>query len=178
MNNPKKNSYPRTPSEEIQIKYAIDFIEELSWLFESKKKLNFPIVSELLRKRLLPTPRVADSSAAYVSPNPNIHYLIGILPRLFQDENLFLKNEEIAEFAKEVLGIEISRVEKRSKYELIGLIVCQTNELNDEKLDEMVRSLSHIAGNNDKLNLMANEKASTGFSWNEAIRKLAVENDS
>lgn len=178
MNNTKKPNYPKTPSEETQIKYAIDFIEELSWLFESRRRLNLSGISDVLRKRLLPASKVLDSSAAYVSPNPNIHYLIGILPRLFQDENLFLKNEEIAEFAKEVLGIEISRVEKRSKYELIGLIVCQTNELNDEKLDEMVRSLSHIAGNNDKLNLMASEKESTGFSWNEAIRKLATQNDS
>jgi hypothetical protein len=177
MSNTKRIIRTRVPSEEAKIKYAIDFLEELSWLFESKKKLDLSNVSELLRRRLSPAESVVSGADNYVSPNPNIHYLIGILPRLFQDDKLFSKNDDIADFARDVLGINISRVEKRSKYELIGLIVCETNELNDVELDSMVKALAHIAGNTKKLDLMAKAKTSTGFSWNEAIRKLANQDD-
>lgn len=167
----KKN---RDVSEETKIKYAIDFIEELSWLFDSKKKLNLSEIPKILRDSLLPNKDGIGAADKYVSPNPNIHYLIGVLPRLFQDEKLFSTNEDIAAFANEVLGISITRVEKRSKYELIGLIVCEANALDDEKLVTLVSSLSEITGSSEKLSLMVREKKSTGFSWNETIRKLAA----
>ncbi|GLT24596.1 hypothetical protein GCM10007933_40830 [Zoogloea oryzae] len=168
---PKKN---RDVLDETKIKYAIDFIEELSWLLESKKKLNLSEIPKLLRDSLISGKEETGAADKYVSPNPNIHYLIGVLPRLFQDEMLFSRNEEIAEFANEVLGIAISRVEKRSKYELIGLIVCEANSLDDEKLASLVSSLTEITGSSEKLSLMVREKKSTGFSWNETIRKLAA----
>jgi hypothetical protein len=167
----------REPSDDLKIKHAIDFLEELSWLLESKKKLDLSNISDLLRRRLAPAESVVSTAKNYVSPNPNIHYLIGILPRLFQDEKLFVKNDDIADFAHDVLGISITRVEKRSKYELIGLIVCETNELNDFALNTMVQALAHIAGNTEKLSLIAKAKSSTGFSWNEAIRNLAGQDD-
>lgn len=177
MNSPKRIVRSRTPSEEARIKYAIDFLEELSWLFESKKKLDLSSIPTLLRKRLVPDEAVLSSADGYISPNPNIHYLIGILPRLFQDEKLFSKNEDIAAFAKDVLNIDISRIEKRSKYEIIGLIVCETNNLNDLELNGMVDALARIAGSTQKLDAIAKAKASTGFSWNEAIRNLAKQDD-
>jgi len=171
ISKPKKN---REVLEETKIKYAIDFIEELSWLLDSKKKLNLSEIPKILRDSLFSAKDEIGAADKYVSPNPNIHYLIGVLPRLFQDEMLFSRNEEIAEFANEVLGIAISRVEKRSKYELIGLIVCEANALDDDKLASLVSSLSEITGSSEKLRLMVREKTSTGFSWNETIRKLAA----
>jgi hypothetical protein len=172
-----KKTKSKDVTEDTKIKYAIDFIEELSWLLESKKNLKLNEIPSILRNKLL-TPEPSGGSAdKYISPNPNIHYLIGVLPRLFQDIKLFSRNEDISEFANEVLGIEISRVEKRSKYELIGLIVCEANELDDRKLENLVQALSSITGSSEKLNLMIKEKFSTGFSWNETIRKLGHTND-
>lgn len=176
MNDTKKILVKRV-TDETKVNYAIDFIEELSWLLESKKNLKLNEIPTILRSKLLTLSNVTKSADKYVSPNPNIHYLIGVLPRLFQDPNLFSKNEEIAEFAIEVLGIQISRVEKRSKYELIGLIVCEANTLNDKKLENLVNSLANITGSSEKINLMAKEKSLVGFSWNETIRKLASQND-
>ena len=173
MNDTKKILVKRV-TDETKVNYAIDFIEELSWLLESKKNLKLNEIPTILRSKLLTLSNVTKSADKYVSPNPNIHYLIGVLPRLFQDPNLFSKN---AEFAIEVLGIQISRVEKRSKYELIGLIVCEANTLNDKKLENLVNSLANITGSSEKINLMAKEKSLVGFSWNETIRKLASQND-
>lgn len=156
-----------------KLKHAIDFVEELSWLLESKSKLKLSEIPDILRSNLKSINTVKDTTNKYVSPNPNIHYLIGVLPRLFKDTKLFKKNEDIVDFAVEVLKIEISRSDKRSRYELIGLIVCECNELDDQALDLLVDSLSKITSNSDKINQMAREKSSVGFSWNETIRKLA-----
>jgi hypothetical protein len=165
---------PRKPvTDETKVKYAIDFIEELSWLLDSKRKLKLNEIPKILRAQMLANNSVVNAADKYASPNPNIHYLIGVLPRLFQDTKLFPKNEDIASFAKDVLGVDVSRVEKRSKYELIGLVVCECNELNDSKLEDMVNALSAITGSAEKISRFVEEKKLTGFSWNETIRKLA-----
>lgn len=164
-------------SEETKVKYAIDFLEELSWLLESKKNIKLSEMPNILRDRLCSSNQTTLTAEKHATPNPNIHYLIGILPRLFQDVTLFAKNDDIAEFAEEVLGIDISRVGKRSKYELIGLIVCETSSLDDKKLDNLVNALAIITKSKNKIELMAKERESIGFSWNETIRRLANEND-
>lgn len=169
----RKRVRSKEVTDDTKVKYVIDFIEELAWLLESKKNLKLSEMPEILRDKLLFSSPAGGAADKYVSPNPNIHYLIGVLPRLFQDAKLFSRNEEIADFAKEVLGIDIPRVEKRSKYELIGLIVCEANDLDDGKMDSLVKALSTITGSSEKIGMMAKEKTSSTFSWNETIRKLA-----
>lgn len=164
-------------SEDTKVKYAIDFLEELSWLLESKKNLRLREMPDVLRSRLFASNRMSLAAEKYATPNPNVHFLIGVLPRLFQDTNLFARNDDIADFAEEVLGIDISRVGKRSKYELIGLIVCETSMLDDKKLGNLVNYLSIITKSRNKIELMAKERQSIGFSWNETIRRLASDND-
>lgn len=161
-------------TDDTKVRYAIDFIEELSWLLDAKKNLKLNEIPNILRSKLVVSDSTVQTVDRYISPNPNIHYLIGVLPRLFQDIKLFSRNEDIAEFANEVLGIAISRIEKRSKYELIGLIVCEANDLDDNKLASLVNALSLITGNDEKLNLVIKEKSSVSFSWNETIRKIGA----
>ncbi len=160
-------------SDETKVKHAIDFIEELSWLLDSKRNLKLSDIPSILRQQLSPASSAENVANKYASPNPNIHYLIGVLPRLFQDKELFPKNEDIASFAKDVLGLEMKRVEKRSKYELIGMVVCECNDLDDSKLEDMVSALSVATGSSEKISRFAAERKATGFSWNETIRKLA-----
>ncbi|CAA0101035.1 Uncharacterised protein [Halioglobus japonicus] len=169
----KSGKRPKAISDETRVKRAIDLIEEISWLLDSKRSISFREIPELLRDSLRAKESLSGSTTKYASPNPNIHYLIGILPRLFQDRKLFPKNEDIAGFADDVLGIKIPRVEKRSKYELIGMIVCESDRLDDKQLEEMVSSLALITGNADKIRQVAKERDSIGFSWNETIRNLA-----
>lgn len=170
--NEQKKQRNKSISDDTKVKHAIDLIEELSWLLDSKKKLKLSEIPEILRNQLLANNSVISAANKYESPNPNIHYLIGVLPRLFQDKKLFPKNEDIASFANDVLGIGVSRVEKRSQYELIGMVVCECNNLDDSKLEDMVNALVAITGNSEKINRFA-EVRKTGFSWNETIRKLA-----
>ena len=54
---------------------------------------------------------------------PNISALVGCLPNLFLDLDLFKTNADIAEFADAVLKIKISRFEKKSRFEIIGIVV-------------------------------------------------------
>lgn len=171
--NKSKKSINRAITDETNIKYAIDFIEELSWLLDSKRKLKLGDIPFILRNQLQTQSSVVGAAKKYASPNPNIHYLIGVLPRLFQDKNIFPKNEDIASFANDVLGVDITRIDKRSKYELIGMIVCKCNELDDAKLEEMVDALALITGSIEKIKRLTEERKTTGFSWNETIRKLA-----
>lgn len=166
-------------SDTKKLRNAIDFVEELSWLLESKNKLKLSEIPEILRSVSLTenksiTNNHFDGTGKYISPNPNVHYLIGVLPSLFLDTVIFPKNDDIIDFANEALRIKtISSNSNRSRFEIIGRIVCQCTELNDGKLDELVSALASISGNKEKINLMAKEKENIGFSWNETIRKLA-----
>lgn len=149
------------------------FIEELEWLLKSQKNIDLLSVADEIRQ-ISKSRNSRKVGAEYTSPNPNIHFLIGILPRLFQDQMLFPSNASISEFAGEILGIPVSRSEKRSKYELIGLIVCETNDLSDEKLRKLVHALSEITGSETKLRKFKEERKSDGFSWNRAIESLSI----
>lgn len=159
-------------TQRIELKKAIDFVEELSWLLESKKNIKLQDVPSLLRE-LLDGPSSAQTVGnKYTSLNPNIHFLIGVLPRLFQDEQLFPTNGSIINFAEDVLGISISRQKNRSKYELIGLIVCETDKLSDKMLDNLVGALAQITGNEEKLNKVRDAQKNNNFSWNETIQRI------
>ena len=171
--NESKRSKSNKISDSTKLKYAIDFVEELSWLLESKNKIKLNEIPDILRNNINNSNDIKNTTKKYISVNPNIHYLIGVLPSLFQDTDIFQKNEDITNFAKEVLKVEVSRAGKRSRYELIGLIVCECTDLDDNTLETLVDALSKLTGNSEKRSQMAKEKSSVGFSWNEAVRKLA-----
>lgn len=156
----------------ITIKKAVGFLEELSWMLDPKKGIDLKKVVSVLKDTIDEQDSIVSFAKEYKSPNPNKHFLIGVLPRLFQDTRLFPVNESIATFAEEILKINISRYEKRSKYELIGLIVCETESLSDENLSNLVVALSQITGSEEKLEKFREERKSINFSWNETIQKL------
>lgn len=160
-------------TEDKQIRRAIAFVEELAWFLDSKRAVRLKEVPDMLQSVLDGDGAARQIASKYTSPNPNIHFLIGVLPRLFQDIELFPNNGLIAKFAEEVLGVEVSRFEKRSKYELIGLIVCETDRLSDEKLEVLVSALAELTKNEEQLNKMRAADKTSEFSWNLAIRSLA-----
>ncbi len=156
----------------VDFNKTIFFIEELHWLLESRKEFDLKIVIKTLRDMQSQQDSISGIVGAYKSPNPNKHFLIGALPKLFQDSRLFPTNESIASFATEILMIKIPRFEKRSKYELIGKIVCETDTLSDHKLSQLVNALSLLTVNEDNLNKIREERKDVNFSWNETIQKL------
>jgi hypothetical protein len=152
---------------------ALSFLEELGWFLESNKQVRLSDAASTLREVFVGSSSVRRVGSEYTSPNPNIHFLIGVLPRLFQDVRLFPNNGAISSFAEEVLGIMVSRSEKRSKYELIGLIVCGTDTLSDSKLRVLVEALAELTKSEEKLDRIRTAAKDSKFSWNEAIQSLS-----
>lgn len=103
--------------------------------------------------------------------NPNKDALIGVLPRLLQNKELFPQNEDIYDFARAALDLNISRYEKRSRYELIGILICTINELDEGDLSYLVTALDKIIDDGEELDKIVIDKKNHSFSWNEAIQK-------
>ncbi|WP_347159413.1 hypothetical protein [Pontibacter chitinilyticus] len=155
-----------------KISQAINFVEELYWLLDAKKNVDLKEMPGLLRSLLdQDSPNILDNK--YESANQNKNYLIGVLPNLFQDLDLFKTNLDLSDFAEHVLKISVTRAEKRSKYELIGLIICEVTRLNDSDLTNLVSALYKITGSKEKFKQFKEAKKSANFSWNEAIQELS-----
>jgi hypothetical protein len=107
----------------------------------------------------------------YQSADPNKHFLIGALPRLLLDRNLFPSNDDIVDFANSALRIEM-KVEKRARFEIIGKIVCETDSLDEKQLTDLVRALEKLAGDEATIADMVLRKKSGSFSWNETLQEL------
>lgn len=151
---------------------VLNFLEELSWFLDSRKNLDLKeVINEL--KDSLDNENKIKFASGYQSSNPNIHFLTGALPRLFIDKKLFPDNETIIRFAKEVLNIDVSSRAKRSRHEIIGRIVCETESLSDNKLSTLVKSLHKITSNEFKMKKMREVRKDINFSWNETIQMLS-----
>ena len=147
-------------------------LDDLVWTIQKVNIEQLKDAAEALRSTLqreMPSSSVARS---YKSSNPNKHFLIGVLPRLFQDKELFPQNEDIAEFAGTALRLEMSRTEKRSRYEIIGKVVCETDALDDTSLSMLVQALEKLVEDKDKLAQMVAKKRAGSFSWNETLQEL------
>lgn len=149
-----------------------NFIEELSWLIKSKKNISLENMSNTIRN-------IYFDKAPIINLNKDSSFevkrLVGILPFLFQDKDLFSTNKDIIEFAENLFGIYISRHDKRSRYELIGLIVTEIAKLKDNNnIIKVIDTLSELTNDNEKLSVIKKEKKNIDFSWNETINKLNI----
>jgi len=159
-------------SDSKKLKKASMALDEFIWLLRGSKMDMLVDAARLLS--MLAQEREIDSNIAktYQSEDPNKHFLIGVLPRLFQDRKLFPQNEDIVDFAATALRLNMSRSEKRSRYEIIGKVICETDSLDEQQLTDLVKALEVLSSNSDKLELMAEKKKSGTFSWNETIQEL------
>lgn len=155
-----------------QLQRASMALDDVVWTLQKVNLGHLKDAAETLRSFLEKDISSSAVASTYRSDNPNKHFLIGVLPRLFQDKELFPQNDDIADFAATVLKLEMSRTEKRSRYEIIGKVVCETDFLDDEKLSLLVQALERLVGNNDKLAQMAERKRAGSFSWNETLQDL------
>lgn len=147
-------------------------IDDLVWMLQKVDFRQLKDAADLLRSFLAAEDIPLSVAESYRSSSPNKHFLIGVLPRLFQDKGLFPQNEDIAEFASIVLKLPMSRTEKRSRYEIIGKVVCETDTLSEAGLSSLVAALEKLVGDNDKLAQMAEKKKAGSFSWNETLQEL------
>lgn len=147
-----------------------NYLEELSWLLESNKSLSLKDISSVLRE--------VDTSGNLLNnnnftSNKSRNFLVGILPKVLQDNQLFKSNSEMLDFAEEVLNLKPSRASKRSRIEYIGWIVCEVSNSNNKKLDELYDYLEGVIGDENRIKKIKAAKKLPNFSWNEAIRNIS-----
>lgn len=145
----------------------INFLEELCWLLESNRNLNFKKNSELLH--MLRKNMISKSS----NDDGLVYNLIGVLPTLLKDETIFSSNSSLVQFAQEVLSLNMPRWEKRSRNELIGLIICNVEEANRNRLETLAQLTQKLLNNKEKIKDAI--KQENIFSWNDTIQKI-IEN--
>ena len=155
-------------STEIEQQQIINFFEELCWLLDSNKNINFSNASKnlnIIRNNIV---------HGTTFGNTDITSLIGVLPSLLKDLEIFPNLAQLAQFAKEILGIEISRWDKRSRNEIIGLIICEVEDANKERMDVLIEWSTNILNNKKRVREMQEKAKNEGniFSWNETIQKL------
>jgi hypothetical protein len=151
------------------------FLEEFSWLTETYSSVDFKKASLLIDDSLGETSEVRRAVGGYESKNPNINFLAGVLPTLFLDNSLFRTNDDIADFARAVLKLTIPRHHKKSKYEIIGHIVCETSKLDEGTLDKLVRALALLVNDDERKKVLVKKKNDKTFTWNEVIQNLIRE---
>jgi len=169
----KKTTPTKIQQKKIPIK-ALSFLEELIWLFErfgvgQAKEFVSEIEQQL--KGVTSANTASIGLEKYSPKNPNQLFLIGILPRIFSDESLFSSNKELAAFSKEFLKVEITHWGKRSRYELIGHIVCNVAIADDTQLETLasaLKKLQHEDNSEDFLKTNLNKN----MTWNDIIRIL------
>ena len=99
--------------------------------------------------------------------------IVGILPQIFQDEELFPKKEDILDFANQVLGICLNIQSRRSRIEYIGTILCMVSTTSSENRSQLVEALDILLENDSTMReIKRRKKEEPNFSWNEAILKL------
>lgn len=157
-------------------KKAERFVEELSWLLSSYGSLDLKAVTGVLEKHVGGAAATL-AVGGYASANPNKQFLVGALPRVFMDESLFPTNEDIAQFAASVMQLRIPRYGKKSKYEIIGHVVCETDKLDDRKLAKLVRALAALSDGDDQTKHLIRQRKEQQFEWNAIIQELAVNRD-
>lgn len=148
---------------------VINFIKELSWFLDAHKDVSIKDIHDLLVQKNSSV-SVCESSTLQA----DTRYLVGVLPQIFQDVELFPKNEDIISFARDILDVSLNIGARRSRIEYIGTILCQVSNANVHNRDILVNALEKLIGSDSKKNeIIARKKTEPNFSWSEAILKLA-----
>jgi len=167
----RKKTAEKKPSE-ADLKRASMALDDFVWSLQRINVRQLSEAAEAFRSFLSSGGPEDMIASTYRSGNENKDFLIGVLPRLFQDKELFPQNEDITEFASAALGLDMSRAGKRSRYEIIGKIVVEMSNLGDEKFALVANALDALVDDREKLANMAEIKRSGKFSWNETIQQL------
>lgn len=147
----------------------LGFIEDLCWLLDSKRNMNFADVAKIVDDM---------KKEERIHKKENIDQLsediIGILPRLLVDTTLFGSNKMLSQFADEILGIEIKNWEKRSRNEMIGVIICKIQGSDNKKRGVSLYLLENILEKKEEISKFQkkNESEKNPFRWNDVIHQI------
>lgn len=161
----------KKPMKRSDPKAMARFMEELSWLLTSYSDLDFRALGEF-GSEVIHSSRSTRNLLSHSDRNPNVRLLVGALPTVLIDEKLFPSNESIADFANATLEMSIPRWAKKSRYELIGHVVCNTDKAPLRKIDSLVSALDRLMESKGAARTLIEKQISAGTSWNEVIQKL------
>lgn len=149
---------------------SINFIEDLCWLLDSNKNINYSEIIKILSE-------LKENNKNMSSIDASTNDLVGILPQLLTDTTLFSTNKALAQFSLEVLGIEILNWHKRSRNEMIGVIICKVQESKEVSEGISAYVLSNILKNKEQFTKIQKESEATNnqFLWNDAIHMIVGE---
>ena len=141
----------------------INIIEEISWILDGKSVNLKDVVKQL---------RQVSSADAPLKNSSSVTHLVGILPQLLMDKELFEKNEDLLDFAEQILKLKAKRAGNRSRTESIGWIVCELAKSDDHIRQDLVDALDSLIGNEEKKAQIKKDRKMPNFSWNDAIARL------
>ena len=156
---------------------TLDLIQELVWAIRSRETnellngvsyLRHLAHSEKVERRRL------DKKSSHKGKQRDLKALVGSMSLVLADIELFPANEDIAKFATEALQISIARWEKRSRYEMIGMLIMESINASPARLRDVGSLLNRISDESDSMAQIKKRSRQTGFSWNEAIRSLST----
>ncbi|MBN3255325.1 hypothetical protein H5A33_11890 [Pectobacterium brasiliense] len=155
-----------------ELKQLVNFLEEFSWISKKFSRSNFIDVVEQAYDK------IRDLNEININPKKDDMkgFLVGYLPRILLDKELFLKNKDIDDFAR-TLGIEISRPEKRSREEMIGIIVCDVHDKSISELEKAYDVIDSMSSNPLILNKIKEKKTlsnsqNEAYDWNDVIKDI------
>lgn len=166
-----------TNKDKVKAEKTIRFIEELTWLMKSVK-INDLIdgVSVLyqteLTKKVDSPDVILEIQEEYKSNIAEKDALIGILPSFLLDKELLEKNLDLAEFAESVLRIKITRPEKRSRYEIIGMIVSDVVSFEEERVVELINTIRELSTSKVRSRIINMKAIKNKFRWNDALQNI------
>lgn len=156
---------------------TLDLIQELVWAIRSRESNELLSGVSYLRQ-LAQSEKVerrrAEKTPTLRDKRRDLKNLVGSMSIVLADIELFPANESIAKFAMEALQISITRWEKRSRYEMIGMLIMESINASPARLKEVGNLLSKISDESDSMAQIKQRARQTGFSWNEAIRSLST----
>lgn len=166
MSEKRKNSKKKNDPQDLA-----RFIEEFSWLLRSFDDVDLSALSNLahqIQVQSLEAKRLKELS----TNEDTVRTLVGFLPSFFTNLTLFPTNEDIVEFAHAALGLPLTRWQKKSKYEIIGQIVCHTNEASLEKIQRLSGLIDEMRDEKTSVRKGIEMDRSLGQSWSEVIARL------
>lgn len=161
----------RRPSKRADPRALSRFMEEFAWLMKSYDDLDFNALGQY-SSELAMISRHGGSRFRRPVDSSITTMLVGNLPAFLVDDELFATNEDIAEFSVTILNIHIPRWQKKSKYELIGHIVCNVNEASPAKISRLLQALDEILDDRGEARTKIARDRKSGRGWNEVIQEL------
>jgi len=151
------------------IRQLVSFLEEFSWISKKFSRYNLlDIAASVLDEK--------PHENSISSQEEMKGFLAGYLPKVLLDKDLFLKNKDIDDFAKS-LGVAINRPEKRSREEMIGIIVCEFHENESIEIKNAYNIISSMSNDPSVLNKIKERKVRSTFNneaynWNDVIKEI------